>query len=93
MYKQIAPLDEQETIINIDYEDRKLIIYTTKASVMNRMEKKGYEPVRVDKVDGEIIGVSYEFTTKDIGKFLRTGIFGYNAEISQESGSLNNGEI
>ena len=76
--KQIAAIDSTETHISIDYEMKKLRIYTSKAAVMNRLERLGYKHTVQDTVDGEIYSRSYEFDTKDIGSFLRTGIFKFD---------------
>ena len=76
--KQVIEQESQETSINIDYYTRTLSIYTTKATVMNRMSNLGYEPKQVHHMDGEVCDAYYEFPTSDIGKFLRTGIFKFD---------------
>jgi len=76
--KQIADLQDTETDIIIDYEMKKLRIYTNRATVMNRLEKLGYKHATQETVDGEIYSRSYVFDTKEIGSFLRTGIFKFN---------------
>jgi hypothetical protein len=76
--KQIADLQDTETDIIIDYEMKKLRIYTNRATVMNRLEKLGYKHVTQETVDGEIYSRSYVFDTKEIGSFLRTGIFKFD---------------
>lgn len=76
--KQIAEIEDTETHVVIDYEKRQLIIYTNRATVMNRLQRAGYEHVSEDKVDGEIYSRTYVFPTKDIGNFMRTGIFKYD---------------
>lgn len=76
--KQIAEIEDTETHVVIDYEKRQLIIYTNRATVMNRLQRAGYEPVIENKVDGEIYSRTYVFPTKDIGNFMRTGIFKYD---------------
>lgn len=76
---QVADLDSTETIINIDYLTNTLNIYSNKATVLRRMLKHGYVPTRVFKMDEEKIeGMEFEVTTKNLGKFLRTGIFKYD---------------
>lgn len=77
-YKQVIEQESQETHINIDYSEKKIYIDTNKAAVMNRMTRLGYKPVKFEKINGEICGMVFELDTKDIGKFLRTGIFKYN---------------
>lgn len=77
-YKQVIEQESQETNINIDYFDKKIRIYTNKATVMNRLIRLGYIPVKVDKLKDEVCSMNFEFNTKDIGKFLRTSIFKYD---------------
>ncbi len=76
--KQIAELQDTETHISIDYEMKKLRIYTNRATVMNRLERLGYKHTDQDTVDGQIYSRTYEFDTKEIGNFLRTGIFKFD---------------
>ena len=76
--KQVALLEDTETHISIDYEMKKLRIYTNRATVMNRLERLGYKHTSEDKVDGEVYSRCYEFGTKEIGSFLRTGIFKFD---------------
>lgn len=79
MYKQVAPIEETETLISIDYEDKKMYLYTTKCTIMNRLSKMGYKPSKeIKDHEGNIHGCEYVFPTKDIGKFLRTSIFKFN---------------
>lgn len=73
--KQVALFEETETIILLDYFERKIKIYSNKATVMNRLERLGYKPTGEDKVDGEICSRSYEFEADELGNFLRAGIF------------------
>ena len=68
----------QETFIIIDYFDRKIKIYTTRATVLKRMLRKGYKPSRVETMQDEICSMTFEFDSKDIGNFLRTSIFKYD---------------
>lgn len=76
--KQITSLEESETHILLDYFDKKIKIYSTRASVNRRMIKAGYIPTKEHKIDGEIYALSFEFPTSQIGKFLRTSIFKYD---------------
>jgi hypothetical protein len=73
--RQVATFEEQETHLVIDYFARKINIYTTKATVMNRMERMGYPFVSQVMDEGQVFSRTYEFGTEDIGKFLRMGIF------------------
>lgn len=76
--KQIAQLEDTETSIVIDYDIKKIKIYTNRATVMNRLSRMGYEPNDQVMVEGQIYSRSYEFDTKEIGSFLRTSIFKFD---------------
>lgn len=76
--KQVALLEESETHIVIDYYNKKLKLYSSKATVMNRLQRLGFCPLRESKVDGQVYSRNYELDTKDIGKLLRTSIFKYD---------------
>ena len=76
--KQLAIPEEQETHIVVDYFDRVLRIYTTKATTMNRLERAGYNYTNQETVDGQIWSRSYEFDTREISKFLRASIFKFD---------------
>ena len=58
MWEQI-PRDEQETIINVDYYEKKMTFYTTRKAVAQRLKKKVGEPTSIDKMNGRISGVTY----------------------------------
>lgn len=77
-YRQVIEQESQDTNINIDYYDRNIRIYTSKANVMNRLTRLWYIPSQIDKFNGKVSSMSFEFDTKDIGKFLRTSIFKYD---------------
>lgn len=77
-YKQVIEPESQETHISIDYFEKKVRIYTSKATVMNRLTRLGYKPSRIETMKGVVCSLAFEFETKDIGKFLRTGIFKYD---------------
>ena len=76
--KQFSTPEETETHILIDYHDRKLKLYTTKATVMNRLERAGYKFTKQEIVDGQIWSRSHVFDTSEIGNFLRTSIFKFD---------------
>lgn len=67
-----VPRDEQETLINIDYCEKTLTIYTTRKATAKRLLKKVGEPTRYDMHDGLISGATYERSLfdKDIAKFF-----------------------
>lgn len=54
-----VPRDEQETIINLDYLEKKMTFYTTRKAVAERLKRKVGEPTSVDKTNGRICGVTY----------------------------------
>lgn len=76
--KQVALLEDTETHIAIDYQDKKLRLHTNRATVMNRLERAGYKPNKQDTVDGQVYSRSYVFDTSEIGNFLRTSIFKFD---------------
>lgn len=70
-----VPREEQETIVNIDYEERTLNLYTTRKSVANKLLKRVGEPSEIETIDGKICSVSYKrkLWDKDIRCFLSVG--------------------
>lgn len=74
-YKQLALPEERETHINIDYMDKKIIVYTNAATVMRRFIRKGYRPTKEEKVDGEVYALIFEFNFKDKKLPIAKGIF------------------
>lgn len=76
--KQVADLESTETHIVIDYEKKKLRLYTSKATVMNRLQRQNFSHAKEDTVDGQVLSRSYELDTKNIGKLLRTSIFKFD---------------
>lgn len=77
MYKQIVDLEECETLINIDYFAKTYNVYTTRASVMNRLSKVGYQLEELRDIDNNIYACKLTLPTNEIGKLLRTSIFKY----------------
>lgn len=57
--------EEQETIINIDYYDKTISLYTTKQSVANRLKKKIGAPTNINEVNGIIYSVEYKMSILD----------------------------
>ncbi|MEN8078220.1 hypothetical protein ABFP60_14735 [Clostridioides difficile] len=76
--QQVIEAECQETFINIDYFNKKLKIYTNRATVMKRLLRKGYKPSKVETMHDKICSMIFEFNSKDIGNFLRTSIFKYD---------------
>ncbi|MFA6941916.1 MAG: hypothetical protein WCQ54_13215 [Clostridiaceae bacterium] len=74
-YKQVIEQESQETNINIDYFEKKVRIYTNKATVMNRMEKAGYKPVEVESMDNKPCSCTYEFSFIEFPRLISTSMF------------------
>lgn len=66
---------EYESILNIDYSERTLNIYTSYPTLARRMKKKGYEPTKIFFMDGNEEGWEWEFPLSEVGKFMRSGLF------------------
>ena len=81
MDKQIVSLEEQETIITIEYETKQLSIYTNRYVVARRIMAKGYTPVKEYKCSEGVHAVEFRVPTSEISKFLKSNIFGYSAKI------------
>lgn len=75
IYKQVIEQESQEANINIDYFEKKIVIYTNKATVMKRIERIGYLPTRVGKMNHEICSATYEFSFSDFPRLISTSIF------------------
>ena len=60
-----VPLDEQETVINIDYCEKTINIYTSRKSVGKRLEKKLGEADKIIKLKDEIVAVEYKRNLSD----------------------------
>lgn len=76
--KQVADIEDQETDIVIDYRNKKLMIYTNRATVMNRLDRMELAYIKQDLLDGQVYSRQYEVPSKDLGTFLRTGIFKFD---------------
>lgn len=75
---QVIGIESQETSINIIYIDKKISVYTTRATVMKRMLKKGYKPIKTETMQGDICSMTFEFKTKEVSKILRGDIFKFD---------------
>ena len=66
------PRDEQETLLNIDYGEKEIIVYTNRKSVAKRLKSKVGEPTKMDVSYGKICGVTYKrkLYDKDLSKFF-----------------------
>ena len=75
------PRDEQETILNIDYAEKEITVYTNRKSVAKRLKNKIGEPTNIDVSYGRICSVTYKrnLFDKDVSKFfskmLLIGVF------------------
>lgn len=69
---EIVPRDEQETIINIDYCEKTINIYTSRKQVGERLKKKIGEPTNKYVSNGKVYAVNYKrnLFDKDVAKFL-----------------------
>ena len=69
---EILPRDEQETIINIDYCEKTINVYTSRKQVGERLKKKIGEPTNKYTSNNKIYAVEYKrnLSDKDVAKFL-----------------------
>ena len=69
---EIIPRDEQETLINIDYYEKTINVYTSRKQVGERLKKKIGEPTDKYISNGKIYAVNYKrnLFDKDVAKFL-----------------------
>lgn len=69
---EIVPRDEQETLINVDYCDKQITIYTNRKATGNRLMKKIGKPTKIDFHNGSISGITYKrnLFDKDVAKFF-----------------------
>ena len=69
---EVIPRDEQETIMNIDYFEKTINVYTTRKSVGERLKKKIGEPAIVYKNNEKIYAVEYKknLFDKDVSKLF-----------------------
>ena len=58
-------IEEQETIINLSYEEKYLYIYSSSKSIIKRLIKKLGNPTKVDTIKGLITGASWKIAFKD----------------------------
>lgn len=72
----LVPREEQETIINIDYYEKTISVYTTRKQTGERLIKKIGKPDKIDYFNGAVSGVFYKknLYDKDIAKFFSKGL-------------------
>lgn len=58
-------IGEQETTINLIYEDKYLYIYSSRKSIIERLIKKLGNPTKIDTIKGLITGASWKISFKD----------------------------
>lgn len=61
-------LEEQESVINIDYQERTLKIYSSRKVVIERLKKRLGNPTAVNTVKGVVSGASWEISFKEKNK-------------------------
>ena len=68
----MVPRDEQETLLNTDYCEKTINIYTSRKQVGERLKKKIGEPTDKYVSNGKIYAVNYKrnLFDKDVAKFL-----------------------
>lgn len=73
---EVIPRDEQETLINVDYYEKTVSVYTCRKSTADRLLKKLGEPSKVDMHNGFVSGVTYikSFFDKDLAKIFSKGL-------------------
>lgn len=57
--------EEQETLINIDYYEKALNIYSSRKSVIQRLYAKLGEPTKIDYINNLITGASWKIKFAD----------------------------
>ena len=69
---EIVPREEQETLMNIDYCEKTINVYTSRKQVGERLKKKIGEPTDKYISNGKIYAVNYKrnLFDKDVAKFL-----------------------
>ena len=88
---EIVPRDEQETIINIDYYEKTITVYTSRKQVAERLKRKIGEPTRLYTSENRVYAVDYKrnLFDKDVSKFfskmLMVGAFRDDNETSEEN--------
>lgn len=74
------PTDEKETILNFDYFDNKVNLYTTNQATGNRLKKKIGEPTKQTYFEGMIASQEWEILFQEREKLRK--IFSINLFVS-----------
>lgn len=72
---QVALPEETETYINIDYFTKMISIDTCKATVMNRMARKGFVHTNQETMGGQVFNRRYEIPFSEMSKVVNAGLF------------------
>ena len=73
--KQLAIPEDCETIVRIDYIAKKIIVYSNKATIINRMDALGYKAKDIQYLDKKMYSKSYELPMSKITEILKGTIF------------------
>lgn len=74
------PIDEKETILNFDYFENKVTLYTTNQPTGNRVKKKIGEPTRTTYLEGKIASEEWTIPFQEREKLRK--IFSINLFVS-----------
>lgn len=77
-FLQVSLPEDTETYINIDHYEQKIMVYSNKAPIINRMVRKGFVPAKTNYLEGVPESFEWEFDMKDTAKLLRADIFKLN---------------
>lgn len=61
----LTDLREQETVINIDYYEQVIFVYTCRKNVAERLYKKLGQPSKIYITQNKISGIRYDIPFKD----------------------------
>lgn len=59
------PREEQETVVNFDYSDKTIHLFTTRYSVANRLARRIGEPNKTNYSNNKIDSVEYKMSMGD----------------------------
>lgn len=73
--RQVIEPESQETHIDINYYDKDIFVYSSKATVINRMLRMGYSPMNIEKMDGEVCSMTFKFSFNKFPRFISKSLF------------------
>ena len=76
-YEQKDSIEEQETFISIDYFEKQVVVYSNRATVMNKMVGAGYKPTTEFHEDGVVCACEWRLPIEELGRFVKMNMFGY----------------